>query len=320
MKKLLSILTITSFLTNAVTVFASQEVKVTIGSKIANVNENTYTLNIAPYIQKPSDSMMIPLRFVSVGLGIDESNIQYEPFKKEITINYNGKIAKFIVGTDKLIINGEEFSMLINNLHSVYTEIKDGSTFIPLRSLEAAFGIKIDWEPNTKTAILKNEKVNNDTENSNLNIPVEETIESQNSNYIEELKNDDYTQEEIRIIEEEVVKLVNDERAKQGLQPLEIYEDLMSTARKKSQDMFDNNYFDHTSPTLGSFGDLIKSSNINFNWAWIGENIAMGQKDAQEVVDSWMNSEGHRANILKPDAKYIGVGFVAPYWTQQFMG
>ena len=120
-------------------------------------------------------------------------------------------------------------------------------------------------------------------------------------------------------IEAAVVELTNAERAKAGLQPLKTYAPLMNSARVKSQDMKDKNYFSHTSPTYGSPFDQMKSLGISYTAA--GENIAKGQKTAEEVVTAWMNSEGHRANILNANYTHIGVGYVKDgnIWTQQFI-
>lgn len=122
-------------------------------------------------------------------------------------------------------------------------------------------------------------------------------------------------------IEAEVVKLVNIERQKEGLAPLVADSLLSSVARKKSQDMATNNYFSHTSPTYGSPFDMMKSFGVKYNTA--GENIARGQLTAQSVMNGWMNSSGHRANIMNPSFKKIGVGMYESsngrkYWTQMF--
>ena len=82
-------------------------------------------------------------------------------------------------------------------------------------------------------------------------------------------------------------------------------------------------YFDHTSPTYGSPFDMMKKFNISYNTA--GENIAMGQKTPSEVMNSWMNSSGHRANILNSTYTELGVGIQKDsngtiYWTQMFIG
>ncbi|MDF2948409.1 MAG: putative Calcium-chelating exported protein [Sedimentibacter sp.] len=121
--------------------------------------------------------------------------------------------------------------------------------------------------------------------------------------------------------EEKVAQLVNIEREKNGLQPLTFDSSISNVARTKSKDMADNNYFAHQSPTYGSAGDML--SNFGIKWSAWGENIASGQDTPEEVVNAWMNSEGHRANILSQNFGKIGVGYVTntsgtPYWTQLF--
>lgn len=120
--------------------------------------------------------------------------------------------------------------------------------------------------------------------------------------------------------EQEVIRLVNIERAKYGLSALTEDWELSRVARYKSQDMKDKRYFSHTSPTYGSPFDMMRSFGLSYRTA--GENIAMGQRTPQQVVNAWMNSSGHRANILNSSYKKIGVGYVASgnYWTQMFIG
>lgn len=120
--------------------------------------------------------------------------------------------------------------------------------------------------------------------------------------------------------EQQVVDLTNQERAKQGLPALKVDLTLSKVAREKSLDMQKNNYFSHTSPTYGSPFDMMKKFGVTYRTA--GENIAKGQRTPQEVVNAWMNSSGHRANILSTKFTHIGVGYVAEgnYWTQQFIG
>lgn len=122
-------------------------------------------------------------------------------------------------------------------------------------------------------------------------------------------------------LEEQVLVLVNKERASQGLKPLIMNWEVQRVARYKSNDMRDNNYFSHQSPTYGSPFDMLKKFNIKYSTA--GENIAKGQKTAEAVMNSWMNSEGHRKNILNPNFTEIGVGYSAgkstTYWTQIFI-
>lgn len=123
----------------------------------------------------------------------------------------------------------------------------------------------------------------------------------------------------IKAIENEVIALTNQERAKQGLPPLKQNWELSRVARYKSEDMSDKNYFSHTSPTYGSPFNMIKSFGISHSAA--AENIAQGQRTAAEVVKAWMNSSGHRANILNGTYTEIGVGYDPDgnYWTQMFI-
>ena len=120
--------------------------------------------------------------------------------------------------------------------------------------------------------------------------------------------------------EKEVVRLVNEIRVKNGLKELTYDWELARVARYKSQDMKDNRYFSHTSPVYGSPFQMMKSFGITYRSA--GENIAKGQVSPEAVVNAWMNSSGHRANILNSSYTHIGVGYVASgnYWTQMFIG
>lgn len=123
---------------------------------------------------------------------------------------------------------------------------------------------------------------------------------------------------EIKNIENNVIKLVNAERQKRGIAPLKSNWQLSRVARYKSQDMRDKKYFSHTSPTFGSPFVMIRNFGISFTTA--GENIAMGQRNAEQVMNSWMNSAGHRSNILNPSFSEIGVGYTSGYyWTQMFI-
>jgi len=123
-------------------------------------------------------------------------------------------------------------------------------------------------------------------------------------------------------MEQQMVNLVNQERVKQGLKPLEVDMRLVKAARLKSQDMIDKNYTSHISPTYGSPFDMLKSMGITYRTA--GENIA-GAGTVDRAHTSLMNSAGHRANILSPNYTKFGIGIIqgGPYglmFTQIFMG
>jgi uncharacterized YkwD family protein len=119
-------------------------------------------------------------------------------------------------------------------------------------------------------------------------------------------------------MEQQVVELVNEVRASYGLSELTYSEELSAGARLKSEDMATQGYFDHNSPTYGTPYQMMQSLGITYRSA--GENIARGYSSAEAVMEAWMNSEGHRANILNENYTEIGVGYVADgnYWTQWF--
>lgn len=120
---------------------------------------------------------------------------------------------------------------------------------------------------------------------------------------------------------QQVLNLVNEERAKVKLNPLTINNEVGRVAQIKAQDMMNNNYFSHTSPNYGTPFQMLNNYGIKYNYA--GENIAKGQKTPESVVAAWMNSEGHKANILNPKYTQIGIGYAksnSPYWVQIFVG
>jgi len=122
--------------------------------------------------------------------------------------------------------------------------------------------------------------------------------------------------------EQQVLSLCNQYRAQQGLAPLSMSWELERMARIKAQDMRDAHYFDHTSPTYGSPFSMMKAFGIVYTYA--GENIAAGQPSPKSVVVGWMNSPGHRANILNKNYTQIGVGYASggtysTYWVQEFI-
>jgi len=130
---------------------------------------------------------------------------------------------------------------------------------------------------------------------------------------------------EIRDIESETAALVNRERAAEGIPALTLSGGLTYIARRKSRDMWMNRELNHFSPTYGSPFDMLAMFGVSFTSA--AENIAMGFQTPESVMDAWMNSQGHRSNMLNPVFTEIGVGYYSdpgdprggPYWTQLFV-
>ncbi|MEU7278769.1 sigma-70 family RNA polymerase sigma factor [Streptomyces sp. NPDC045431] len=119
---------------------------------------------------------------------------------------------------------------------------------------------------------------------------------------------------------QQVTELVNRERAKSGCAPVTMNDRLATAAQRHSEDMAARDYFDHTSPDGSGPGERVSAA--GYAWSTYGENIARGQQSPASVVDSWMNSPGHRANILNCAFKEIGMGIHSgsggPWWTQVF--
>jgi len=127
---------------------------------------------------------------------------------------------------------------------------------------------------------------------------------------------------ELTADEKEVFNLINNQRTAAGLSPLVIDDELQNVARIKAKDMVDSSYFSHTSPTYGSPFDMMKNFGISYKTA--GENIA-GNSSNSGAVNAWMNSPGHKANILNNSFNYTGVGVVSSpkygkIYVQMFIG
>ncbi|BCB02048.1 CAP domain-containing protein [Bacillus sp. KH172YL63] len=128
---------------------------------------------------------------------------------------------------------------------------------------------------------------------------------------------------EANSLAKQVIDLTNQERKKNGLSALKYDGELSNVAEMKSEDMKDKDYFSHTSPTYGSPFEMMQNFGIDYSSA--AENIAVGQKTPESVVNAWMNSPGHRKNILNKSVTHIGVGTAKDtsqgiYWTQMFIG
>lgn len=128
---------------------------------------------------------------------------------------------------------------------------------------------------------------------------------------------------EVSSYAQNILDLVNAERKKQGIPALELSNKLDNLAVMKAKDMVNKGYFDHTSPTYGSPFNMLQTYGVTYQSA--GENIAAGQRTPQEVMNAWMNSSGHRANILNRNYTQLGVGKATGgsygvYWVQLFIG
>ena len=197
--------------------------------------------------------------------------------------------------------------------HKGYTKLNNKSVvYLYINGVK----YKLPTNPNCPIKPELKPEDNNSNNSGSTNKP-EAKPENNNNN------NSGSTTGQFAAYQKEVVDLVNVERTKRGLSSLTLDSKVSNVATIKSQDMINKNYFDHNSPTYGSPFDMMKQFGVSYRAA--GENIAMGQRSPKEVVTAWMNSEGHRKNILNSSFTKIGVGVAQKsngtlYWTQMFIG
>lgn len=249
----------------------------------------------SPAYISSTNRTMIPVRAVGEVLGL-----QVDWQSPEVILTGKHQVTQ---KTLTVRINSQTQNLFINNqLLTQCIELKEGRSYITLRVLAESFGYDVEWK-NKSVYITK----------PTLNTPDIDEPES-NTPEINDPNVDTQTS-----FEDQVLTLVNKERANAGLSPLTMDESLRKVARIKSTDMRTNGYFSHTSPTYGSPFDMMKQFGISYTAA--GENIAQGYTTPEQVVNGWMNSSGHRANILSSKFTHIGVGYDANghYWTQMFI-
>ncbi len=151
--------------------------------------------------------------------------------------------------------------------------------------------------------IVQNEKNQIGTVNEKYITPTNETkAAATNAETIEEVSAVNLTSEE-----NELLSLINAERQKNNLPQFQIDEKLQNVARLKAEDLVQNNYFSHISPTYGTPFEMLKSNSINYKTA--SENIA-GNSSLTDAVNSWLSSDSHKQNILSNDYNYTGIAVV----------
>lgn len=249
------------------------------------VNDNEIAFDQPPIIF--NDRTMVPMRAVFESLGL---TVQWFDDEQRITA-FDDDINITMYIDDKIIyVNSEGFET------DVAPMIVNSRTLVPLRAIGEALGGEVEWYPESRTV----------------------TIDTLTDNYYSDYNTDNSAE----AWEHEVLELTNAERETYGLEPLVWNEQLAELARAHSQDMVDRGFFSHTNPDGETPFDRFKAAGILYTAA--AENIAAGQASPKAVVDSWMNSEGHRDNILNPKLKELGVGLARGgeygiYWTQNFV-
>lgn len=232
-----------------------------------------------------------------------------------------GQMAKIIARSYNIILDDNDLIHFkdvpeSNGFHPYITAIaeigitktKEGTSFLPnepvTRAQMAAFIQRaMEFQSKLETGEVYYDKTQKRYIDKNYSIPAPPETDS------------------AQTISDQTIKLVNKNRQQQNLAALQHDKKLSAIAQKKAEDMANNNYFAHVSPTYGSVGNML--DHFNYNWTSYGENIAKGYKSPDTVVDDWMQSPGHRANILQSKFQNIGSGYATDpngttYWVHLF--
>jgi uncharacterized protein YkwD len=177
---------------------------------------------------------------------------------------------------------------------------------------ENAYSVRIEItnDGNKKTEVITKAKTETTTK-----AKVETTTETTTAANVE-TTTEATTEKEYSDFVTAVLELTNAARAENNLPALELSDDLCKAAQDHANDMSANKYFSHTSQDGRTLVDRVQKYNTSFYY--MGENIARGQSTAKEVVNDWLNSEGHRANIMNTSYTKIGIGYCNGYWVQDF--
>lgn len=195
-----------------------------------------------------------------------------------------------------------EYSLGIVNTDYLNMRSGAGITFTSIDLLNRNEYVRIfgkigDWY------IIQNEENQIGTAHTKYITPTDEMKAAvTNTEAIEEISNINLTSDE-----SELLSIINNERQKNNLPNLEIDEELQNVAKLKANDIVQNNYFSHISPTFGTPFEMLKSHNISYKTA--SENIA-GNSNIQSAFDAWISSDSHKGNILSNDYNYTGIAVV----------
>lgn len=259
---------------------------VVINGSNAILNEEVLILNNQAYV---------PMRDLFTNIGAE---VLWNSDTHTATAVYDNTSIDFKIDSNVIAKNGESFWL------GNQCKLIDGKTYIPVRAILELLGFKVSWNEESQDIEISTPSTGlpDNSENPTDVVKPEET------------GNNEY--------EEQVLELINHEREKFGLNKLVMNSELSAVAKLHSKDMYNRQFFSHTNPDGHSPFDRIKNSGISYKYA--AENIAVGQSSPEDVVTSWMNSQGHRENILNPKFKKIGIGYFYSdkgyihYWTQCF--
>lgn len=196
----------------------------------------------------------------------------------------------------------------------------NGRTLLSIRDIAECTYSDIKWDSASQTVQITTKPVEQfpkysdvleyanirEGDTKRLQTESEETNLKNNKNQQEQQKQEEAAVKDESSYADAVIRLINEERKKAGLNPLEKNEKMMSAAAVRAEEI--NEVFGHTRPNGKAFRTVLEE--LGYEGDYAGENIAGGQKTPEKAVQAWLNSEGHRNNALNPNAKYTGVGFL----------
>ncbi len=344
-KRIMTALLTTAMVFGAVpTAFAADNITVTVDGQKVNFGDQQ-PVNI-------NGRVMVPVRAVAEKMGWDVSFEKYSTNDSPVVNGrfqeYNHVLLNKTVKEDNDLdrkylyfstITIEKKTILSGNSGYLEEEkaliadpvVKNGRTLLGIRDLANGLNADVRWEGATKEVKLTTKPVEQYPNYDKLLKYIEEyrkAVGEQTENQKEQQK-EQQKQEEVAATDEsgyadEVIRLINEERKKAGLNPLEKNDKMMSAAAVRAEEI--NEVFGHTRPNGESCRTALEE--VGYEGVYAGENIAGGQKTPEKAVEEWLNSEGHRRNILNPNAKYTGVGFLHKVegiytyydWVQIFAG
>jgi uncharacterized YkwD family protein len=309
---MLSVMTSLALPVNAADVSPAELMVVTMHINIskASINQESFELEQPPVIS--NGRTLVPLRFFSEAMG---ARITWNAKDKSILFQDEARQVLLFVNQHKAVVNDQLIRL------DVPPVITNGRTLVPVRLICEVLGYDVEWNDQSKAVTITGlakparELASVQSEQAEAEAGVQEVASGD-----QKIRGQEPAGEPS--FELEVIRLVNIERKKEGMKPLSACDHLMQVAEIKSMDMVENSYFSHTSPVYGGLRDLLTHYQVSYSTS--GENIAAGQRTPGEVMKGWMNSSGHRSNILHPGYTRMGVGTVEGgvyggfTWTQLF--
>jgi uncharacterized YkwD family protein len=255
------------------------------------VNDTAVQFDQEPIIE--NDRVLVPVRKIFEALG---ATVSWTERTQTVTANKNTTVIILQIGKYTMLQNGKIITL------DVAPKIVGDRTLVPIRAVSESFGAQVEWLEESRSVQIHT-------------TPISPSPSPSPSPSLPPSESNDF--------EKRVFELVNEERQKQGLSPLSWSDSLAAVARAHSKDMNDRAFMAHENPDRLSPFDRMKNYGIRYSRA--AENIAAGQTSPEAVMKGWMNSSGHRANILNPNLTTLGVGFYKGdgpyryYWTQCFI-